>query len=143
MPRDVIRVKAGELAKPVGPYSYGTRVEGGTLLFISGAVPIDKTGKVPEAIKGDMKGQMRQVVENIKVVLKVAGASLKDVVCLRYFVTDMDAFWEIGNWRCEAYPELWGRTVGDQEAPACTLIQVARLALPDWMVEIDVVAHVK
>ena len=143
MPRDVIRVEAGELAKPVGPYSYAIRVEGGTLFFLSGVVPIDKKGNVPEAIKGDMKGQMGQIVENIKAVLKVAGASLKDVVSLRYYVTDMDAFWETLNWRCETYPELWGKTVGDQEAPACTLIQVVRLGHPDWMVEIEAVAHVK
>ena len=141
MPRNVI--KNYELAKPLGPYSYGTRVEGGTLLFISGELPIDKTGKVPEAIKGDMKGQMGQIVENMKVTLKIAGATLEDIVYLRIFVTDMDAFWETLNWRCEAYPELWGRTVGDQEAVAATLIQVVRLALPEFMVEMDAVAHIK
>ncbi|MFC1967797.1 RidA family protein [Chloroflexota bacterium] len=141
MPRDVIKVD--ELPKPLGTYCYGTRVEGGTQLFISGTLALDETGKVPQDLRGDMKGQMRKIVENIKITLKAAGATLEDVNYLRIFVTDMKAFRETLQWRYDAYPELWGHTIGDQEAVASTLIQVVSLAREEYMVEMDAIAHIK
>ena len=74
--------------KPIGPYSQAVRV--GNLLFVSGQIPVDpKTGEV---VKGDIRDQTRQVLENIKAVLEAAGYTLNDVVMAFVFLADMNHF---------------------------------------------------
>jgi enamine deaminase RidA (YjgF/YER057c/UK114 family) len=137
MARDIIRVP--KLGKPIGNYSYGTRVRGGTLLFMAGIVPIDDNGQVVG--KGDLKKQITQVGENLKIALEAAGAKLEDVVDMRIYTTDVDEMVKISKWRCENFPEIFGKEPGDETAAPSTLIGITRLGWPDFKVEIEVVAH--
>jgi 2-iminobutanoate/2-iminopropanoate deaminase len=137
MARKIIRSE--ELWATKWPYSYGTIVKGGTLLFMAGAIPVDKNGN--EVGKGDMKAQIRQVVENIKRALKAAGATLSDVVNLRIYTTDVDQMLNLAEWRSQNFPELWGSKPTSQEGASSTLVGVTKLGV--GMVEIEVVAHLE
>ncbi|MDZ4230640.1 MAG: RidA family protein [Dehalococcoidales bacterium] len=118
--------------KPVGEYSQAWAVTGGKLIFVAGQISVDMNGK-PVGV-GDMALQMRTVFENIKGVLKGAGASLRDVIKLNIYVTDMAQFREKGaGIRREYFP---------QNFPASTLVEVKSLASPDFMIEIEAIAAV-
>src|SRR5206468_4070543 len=67
-------------------YSHVVTVEGRRMIFVAGQLARDKNGNVVG--KGDMRAQIRQVGENIKVALAAAGATLADVVKSNTYVTD-------------------------------------------------------
>ncbi|MBM2832668.1 MAG: RidA family protein [Dehalococcoidia bacterium] len=138
MARDILKVP--RLGKPIGSYSYGARVKGGTLLLMAGVVPIDDNGKLVG--KGDLQKQIAQVVHNLKVDLEAAGARLEDVVQMHTYTTDMDGMVKLSKWRCDNFPELWGKEPGDETAAPSTLIGIKRLGWPEFKLEIEVVAHV-
>lgn len=101
----------------------------GELVFTSGQAPIDAQGVTVGA--GDFVAQARQALGNLSTVLANAGSGLDQVVKLTVFVTDIahqDAF---GALRSEYYP---------QPAPAESFVQVAALADPRWLIEIEAVA---
>jgi 2-iminobutanoate/2-iminopropanoate deaminase len=80
---------------PAGAYTPAVRA--GDLIFVSGQVPIDPaTGQV---IDGDVGEQTVRVLENLRMVLSGAGASLDDVVSITAYLAD------IGDWSAfnEAY----------------------------------------
>ena len=137
MPRNLIKSK--ELWQTNLPYSYGTIVKGGTLIFLAGAIAVDKNGKTVG--KGDMKAQIREVVRNIEICLKAAGATLKDVVMMRILATDVDAFIKTKDFRCQNFPDLWGTTPSAQDSAPSTLIGVTKLGFEGGMVEVEVTAH--
>lgn len=137
MPRKIIRSK--ELWQTNLPYSYGTIVKGGTLVFLAGAIAVDKEGKTVG--RGDMKVQIKQVVENIRIALREAGATLRDVVNMRIYTPDVDGILAVKEWRCQNFPELWGGSPDSQEAPSSTLVGVTKLGYDGGLVEIEVVAH--
>lgn len=139
MARDIIRSE--DLWTPIWPYSYGTKVTGGTILFMAGAIPVDKNGNTVG--RGDIKAQIRQIVENIKTALKAGGATLADVVHMRMYTTDVKEFVSTAEWRCQNFPDLWGRSVSSEEGAPTTLLGVTALGFDGGMVEIEVVAHVK
>ena len=69
-------IRADKAPKPIGPYSQA--IQAGSLLFLSGQIPIDpKTG---ELIKGDIRQQTQQVLENIKGLLESQRLGMEDVV---------------------------------------------------------------
>ena len=139
MARDIIR--SDKLWTPIWPYSYGTKVTGGTLLFMAGAISMDKDGNTVG--KGDMKAQISQVIENMKTALGAAGATLEDVINVRIYTTDVEHIMSLAEWRCQNFPELWGTTPTSQEAPSATLVGVTKLGYDGGMVEIEVIAHLK
>jgi 2-iminobutanoate/2-iminopropanoate deaminase len=74
--------------KAIGPYSQA--IQAGDFLFLSGQIPIDpKTG---ELIKGDIRQQTRQVLENMKGLLESEGLEMKDVVKVTVFLKDLGSF---------------------------------------------------
>jgi len=78
-------VSAPDAAKPIGPYSPGIRT--GNLLFLSGQVGFDpSTGAL---VDGDITAQTDQVMRNIGVLLKAAGADFTHVVRTTVFLADM------------------------------------------------------
>ena len=81
-----------DVAPPKGAYSPGVRA--GDLLFVSGQVPRDpRTG---ELVGGDdFAAQARQVLANVRGVLEASGASLRDVVSVTVWITDVDDW---GTW---------------------------------------------
>jgi 2-iminobutanoate/2-iminopropanoate deaminase len=112
--------------KAIGPYSQAIRA--GSLLFVSGQVPIDPaTGQI---INGDIGAQTHRVFQNIGEILKAGGASFDHVVRTTVFLADMDDFGAMN----EAYA-----TYFTAPAPARATVQVSRLP-KDARVEIDVIA---
>jgi enamine deaminase RidA (YjgF/YER057c/UK114 family) len=109
-------------------YSHVVVVEAKKTIFVSGQLARDAKG---EAVgKGDMRAQIRQTGENIKAALAAAGATLNDVVKTNTYVTDIEEFFKHIDVRMEYFGAL----------PTSTTIEVRKLAHPDLMVEIEVVA---
>lgn len=106
-------------------------VEGKRMIFLSGQLAWDVEGNVVG--KGDMRAQFEQVGTNLKNALEAAGASLEDVVKAVTYVTDMDAFFECIDIRERYLGPGW---------PTSTTFEVSRLAHPDMMIEIDMIAVV-
>jgi enamine deaminase RidA (YjgF/YER057c/UK114 family) len=73
-----------------------------------------------------------QCFRNIEKALHEAGASFRDVVRTRMYVTDISRWREYGR----AHGEAFG-----QVRPATTMVQVAALIEPEMLVEIEVVAY--
>jgi 2-iminobutanoate/2-iminopropanoate deaminase len=122
--KEVIYTEAAP--KPIGPYSQAVRV--GDMLFVSGQIPIDP--KTREVVKGGIKEQTRQVLENIKTVLEAAGYTLNDVTMAFVFLADMNMFPEYN----EVYAQYF-----KEKPPARVTVQAARLPR-DVLIEIAVIA---
>ena len=114
--------------KAIGPYSQVV-VHGG-VAYLSGQIPLDPaTGQI---IAGDIAAQTERVLENLKAVLKAAGASLESVLKTTVFLRDMADFPKMN--------EVYGRYFSAQP-PARSTVQAARLPR-DVSVEIDCIAAV-
>jgi 2-iminobutanoate/2-iminopropanoate deaminase len=119
-------VSTASAPKAIGPYSQAVRA--GSLLFVSGQVPIDPaTGQI---VSGDIGVQTHRVFQNIGEILKAGGASFDHVVRTTVFLADMNDFAAMN----EAYA-----TYFTAPAPARATVQVSRLP-KDARVEIDVIA---
>jgi len=112
-------------------YSHVVVVEGaGRTVYVAGQLARDKNGSVVGA--GDMRAQIRQVGENVKAALAAAGAGLNDIVKTNTYVTDIEEFFKHVDVRMEYFAAL----------PTSTTVEVRRLAHPDLLVEVEVVAVV-
>jgi len=74
-------------AKAIGPYSLG--IAAGDLVFLSGQIAIDGTGKL---VAGDIAAQTEQVFANIASILSAEGLTFAHVVKATVFLTDMADF---------------------------------------------------
>lgn len=112
--------------KAIGPYSQGVRA--GSLVFLSGQIPLDPaTG---ELVAGDIAAQTHRVMKNLDEVLRAAGLSLDHVVRCTIYLKDLSDF--------AAVNEVYGGFF-TAPAPARTTIEVSRLPR-DARVEIDAFA---
>ena len=111
-------------------YHQAVKVTGAqTVLFVSGQVAYDKDGGVLH--RGDFKAQAREAFRAIKALVEAQGGTLDQVVKLNTYVVDV-------RYRADLVPvreEFFGK-----KGPASTLVQVAALAHPDWMIEIEAIA---
>lgn len=114
--------------KALGPYSPGLEVGGGTMLFVSGQIPMDPASG--EMICGDFSAQARQVLKNVKGVLAAAGYRMSDLVKITVYLTDLADFAALNELFKEFFTERY---------PARATVQVA--ALPkEASVEIEGIA---
>lgn len=111
-----------------GYYSNCVRVPAGPLLFISGQLGMDASGKL---VSKDAAAQADQALRNIELILQANGATMMDVVKVTVYVTDIGYLDQIAPARLRCFP---------QDGPASAIVEVARLALPDAKVEIEAVA---
>jgi len=127
----VKRTNPPELSTPTG-YTHVVEVTGpAKTVYIAGQIAFDKDGKVVGA--GDMKAQAEQVFKNLQAALTAAGAKFSDVVKMNTYVTDME--------QAPAVREVRARYFGTT-TPASTLVQVVKLARPELMIEVEVIAVV-
>jgi 2-iminobutanoate/2-iminopropanoate deaminase len=115
------------LAEPVSHYT--DAVVAGGFIFIAGMLADDANGALVGA--GDVIAQTEQIFENIEAILARLGASLKDVVKLVVYVTDITDRAAINTVRVRRF----GTT-----RPTSTLVQVGALVNPEARVEIETVA---
>src|SRR5436309_9304870 len=127
----VKRTNPPTLSTPTG-YTHVVEVAGPVkTIYISGQIALDRNGAVVGA--GDMKAQAEQVFKNLEAALAAAGAKFTDVVKMNTYTTDMS--------QIQALRDVRARYLGDV-LPASTLVQVVRLARPDLLLEVEVIAAV-
>lgn len=112
----------------VGPYSQA--VEAGDFVFASGQIGVNpETNEVAEGIEN----QTKQVLDNLKVVLKEAEVDFTDVIKFTIYLDSMDDF--------ETVNEIYGSYL-EEPYPARVCVEVSRLPR-DVVVEIDAIAYKK
>ncbi len=109
-----------------GPYSQA--VKAGSMLFVSGQIPVDPvTGSVPAG----NAAQARQALENLRSVVEASGMSMADVVRVTVFLTDMGAFPEVnsvyGEFFSEPYPSR--SCVGVSALPKGVSVEIDAIAI--------------
>ena len=116
---------------PYEPFRLAQGYHVGDLLFISGQAAIDVQGRIVGV--GDFEAQAKQAFENLDRVLRAGGSSLKNVIKVTIFLTDMGYFDRIvdlrGQWFTAPYP-------------ADTIVAVRSLYSPYAMIEIEAIAVV-
>ncbi|MEW6263219.1 MAG: RidA family protein [Thermodesulfobacteriota bacterium] len=119
------------LPRTMGPYSQIVEGQGSRLVFISGQVPVDASGNLVGP--GDLESQTRQVLKNLKTAVEAAGGRVGDICKITIFLVKYDeaAYRTVAQARKEFF---------EGEYPASTLVQVVRLASPDWLIEIEAYA---
>jgi len=114
---------------PVGPYSQAVRA--GNTIYCSGQIGLDPQTGAMVGLPDDVEAETRQVLRNLRAVLKAAGATPAHVVRTTIYLTDLGHFALVNN--------LYGEMFGAGVLPARACIQVA--ALPKGArVEVDAIA---
>ena len=111
-------------------YGYSHAVKIGNSIKISGAVSMDDEGN-PTAV-GDIEQQMKNCYADLEKILKHFGCTFDDVIKEDIFTTDMAQMLEKSAYRTEIYKNGF---------PTGTWLEVKGLALPEFMVEIELEVH--
>jgi 2-iminobutanoate/2-iminopropanoate deaminase len=110
------------------PMGWSHAVKADNTVYLSGMVGFDEQRNT---VEGGFEAQTIKTFENIKLTLEAAGASLKDVVKMTVYVTDMDNILKFREIRARYF---------SPPMPASTGIEVSRLILPELLVEIEAIA---
>lgn len=124
-----IHISSGTAWEAQVGYSRAVRV--GNVIEVAGTTAVDERGNVVGG--GDPYRQTQYILNKIEQALMAAGASLKDVVRTRMFVTDIRQWEEIGRAHGETFREI---------RPAATMVEVKALIDAALLVEIEATAIV-
>jgi 2-iminobutanoate/2-iminopropanoate deaminase len=128
MPKQQIRT--ARVAAPSAHFSQAIAVDAkGKLVFVSGMTARRPDGTI--AGIGDIEEQTRQVCENIKHALEAAGASMDDVCRIDVHLRNIGDRERFNKVRLQYWPA---------NPPASTLVEVSKLASPEYLVEITAIA---
>ena len=128
MPKQQIRTD--RVAAPSAHFSQAIAVDAtGKLVFVSGMTARRPDGTI--AGIGDIEEQTRQVCENIKHALEAAGASMDDVCRIDVHLRNIGDRERFNKVRLQYWPA---------NPPASTLVEVSKLASPEYLVEITAIA---
>ena len=113
-------------------YSQAVKVtDAKAIVYVAGQVAYDKDGAPLH--RGDFRNQAREALRAIKALVEAQGGTLDNVVKLNTYITDI-------RYRADLVPvreEFFGK-----KGPASTLVQVAALAHPDYLIEVEAIAVV-
>jgi reactive intermediate/imine deaminase len=115
---------------PYEPYLLSQGIRFGELLFISGQAGYADNGKI---VEGGFRAQGEQAFANLRRALEAGGSSLKDVIKVTIFLTDMANFSEVVDLR---------RAFFSAPYPADTIVEVKALYTPEAMIEIEAIAAI-
>ena len=120
------QIQTENAPKAIGPYSQA--IQSGSLLFVSGVMPIDPTSNT--LVENTIEAQAKQVMKNIDGVLKAAGYTVDDVVKTTCFLSDINNF--------AAFNEVYGNYFTSKPARSCVAVKDLPKAA---LVEVEVIAN--
>jgi len=120
-------IAPGNLHRPFG-YAHAIQID--KTLYISGQIPLDM--ELNSVGKNDIAAQTEQVYGNLQKVLEGAGGTMRNIVMLNIYCTDLEAFDKHARGVRKKY-------FGDYY-PATTAVEVKRLYRPEYMIEVEAVA---
>jgi enamine deaminase RidA (YjgF/YER057c/UK114 family) len=120
------RISSGAKWEKIVSYSRVVRV--GSLIEVSGTVAYDENGVVGA---NDVGAQTTYILEKIEHYLKKVGATRKDVIRTRIYVTDINKWEAVGRAHGIFFQGI---------NPATAMVEVSGLISPEYLVEIEVTA---
>jgi enamine deaminase RidA (YjgF/YER057c/UK114 family) len=108
---------------------YSRAVKIGSTIEVTGTVAVDDNSNLVGG--NDAYEQTKFIIQKIETILQRAGASLKDVVRTRMFVTDISRWEEYGKAHGEFFKEI---------KPCTTMVEVSKLISPEYLIEIEATA---
>ncbi|KAF4473043.1 flavin containing amine oxidoreductase [Fusarium albosuccineum] len=123
-------VQTVDLSNTASIYHGPATISSGKVLHISGQPGSTKDGHVPD----DYESQIHLALLNVRKLIIAAGASVKDIAKITVYIVNYDA----ANRKHTRHIQRFF----NGHRPAMTLVPVAKLAVPSWLVEIDAVVAV-
>ena len=120
-------IAPGDLHRPFG-YAHAIQVD--KTLYISGQIPLDM-GLNSVGIK-DIAAQTEQVYGNLRKVLEGAGGTMRNIVMMTIYCTDLEAF--------DKHTRAVRKKYFGDYYPAVTAVEVKRLYRPEYMIEVEAIA---
>ena len=124
------QIRTSKLADPGGHFSQAVAIPSkGVMVFVSGMTARRPDGKISGV--GDVEEQTRQVCENIKSALEAAGGSMDDVCRVDVYLRNIGDRERVNKVRRQFFRS---------PAPAASVVEVSKLASPEFLVQISAIA---
>ena len=124
MSREIITTDKAPAA--IGTYSQAVKV--GSTVYLSGQIPLDPA--TMEVVDGPIENQINRVFENLAAVMDAAGGSMKDIVKLNIFLTDLGNFAKVNEAMAEVFDEPYPAraAIGVKELPKGVPVEMDAIA---------------